>query len=160
LHTTLILPASASLSCIYKGGSPQSQCHPHYDQLLPKEDDLPGLNLERLGASLDGDLQAANTTEIPRAITEARLTFRVIASRHRSLRERANNLSTVANDVAPLWAAFRAIEDSSRRLSLSTLATVIFRFTLMASILSMGGRYGPNESHFWVFFRYSIPFLP
>ena len=74
-----------------------------------------------------------------------------LASRLRPLRERANKLSSVANDIASLRAAFQAIEDSASGLSLSILATVIFPFTLVASMLSMGDHFGPGKSQFWIF---------
>lgn len=117
------------------------------------------LNLERLGASLDFDVQRPDEDagKTPRAIVDAQMDFKVLASRLRPLRERANNLSTVANDIASLRAAFQAIEDSASGLSLSILATVIFPFTLVASMLSMPDHYSPGKSHFWIFFAVSVP---
>ncbi|KAJ9611254.1 hypothetical protein H2200_004437 [Cladophialophora chaetospira] len=112
------------------------------------------LNLERLGTALDGDVQ---TGQLPRAILDAQKDFKAIASRLRPLRERANTLSTVANDIASVRAAFQAIEDSASGLSLSILATVIFPFTLVASMLSMPDPYKPSGSQFWIFFAVSIP---
>ncbi len=112
------------------------------------------LNLERLGTSLDCDYQAEG---LPRVITDAQKDFKVLASRLRPLRERANNLSNVANDIASLRAAFQGIEDSASGLSLSILATVIFPFTLVASMLSMADQFKPGESQFWIFFAVSIP---
>ena len=112
------------------------------------------LNLERLGTAVDGDSQ---TGQSPRAIMDAQKDFKVIALRLRPLRERANNLSTVANDIASMRAAFQAIEDSASGLSLSILATIIFPFTLVASMLSMPDPFKPGGSQFWIFFVVSIP---
>jgi hypothetical protein len=117
------------------------------------------LNLERLGTSLAYDFQAdtsADTTPAT-AILSARKDYKVLAHRLRPLRERANNLSTVANDIASLRAGFQSIEDSASGLSLSILATVIFPFTLVASMLSMPDEYSPGKSRFWIFFAVSVP---
>ncbi len=115
------------------------------------------LNLERLGASLDCDLQIDDAPKLPRALSDAQRDFQVLASRLRPLRERANNLSTVAKDIASLRAAFQAIEDGASGLSLSILATVIFPFTLVASMFSMADNFKPGNSQFWLFFAVSIP---
>lgn len=115
------------------------------------------LNLERLGTSLEYDFQADSATDTPSAIVDARKDYRVLAHRLRPLRERANNLSTVANDIASLRAGFQSIEDSASGLSLSILATIIFPFTLVASMLSMPDEYSPGKSRFWIFFAVSIP---
>jgi hypothetical protein len=112
------------------------------------------MNLERLGTSLDCDLQVDG---LPDAIIDAQKDFKVLASRLRPLRDRANNLSTVASDIASLRAAFQAIEDSASGLSLSILATIIFPFTLVASMLSMPDNFSPGKSKFWVFWAASIP---
>jgi hypothetical protein len=115
------------------------------------------LNLERLGTSLDYDFQADTSADTPPAILDARKDYKVLAHRLRPLRERANNLSTVANDIASLRAGFQGIEDSASGLSLSILATIIFPFTLVASLLSMPDEYAPGKSRFWIFFAVSIP---
>ncbi|KAK5211888.1 hypothetical protein LTR41_002129 [Exophiala xenobiotica] len=115
------------------------------------------LNLERLGTSLDCDLQIDDAQKLPRALSDAQRDFKVLASRLRPLRERANNLSTVAKDIASLRAAFQAIEDGANGLSLSILAMVIFPFTLVASMFSMADNFKPGNSQFWLFFAVSIP---
>ena len=115
------------------------------------------LNLERLGLSIDCDIQNEDASKVPRAISDAQGDFKILASRLRPLRERANNLSTVANDIASLRAAFQSIEDSASGLSLSILATVIFPFTLVASMLSMADNFRPGKSQFWIFWAVSIP---
>ncbi|EXJ94103.1 hypothetical protein A1O1_02496 [Capronia coronata CBS 617.96] len=123
------------------------------------------LNLERLGISLDGgggggDFQsgaAATVVPMAQALSDAQKDFKTLASRLRPLLSRADNLSTVANDIASLRAAFQAIEDSATGLSLSILATVIFPFTLVASMFSMADNFLPGKRSFWVFFAVSIP---
>jgi CorA-like Mg2+ transporter protein len=115
------------------------------------------LNLERLGTSLDCDIQSGNTPVLPRALSDAHKDFKVLAARLKPLRDRADNLSTVANDIASLRAAFQAIEDSATGLSLSILATFIFPFTLVASMFSIADDFLPGSKHFWVFFAVSIP---
>lgn len=121
------------------------------------------LNLDRLGISVDGGpveavpQQGLTSTVLAQALVDAHKDFKTLASRFTPLLNRADNLSTVANDIASLRAAFQAIEDSSTGLSLSILATVIFPFTLVASMLSMADNFLPGKSHFWVFFAVSIP---
>jgi Mg2+ and Co2+ transporter CorA len=115
------------------------------------------LNLERLGTSLDCDLQIDDAPKLPRTLSDAQRDFKVLASRLRPLRERAYNLSTVAKDIALLRAAFQATEDGANGLSLSLLAMVIFPFTLVASMFSMADNFKPGNSQFWLFFAVSIP---
>ncbi|EXJ84695.1 hypothetical protein A1O3_05365 [Capronia epimyces CBS 606.96] len=119
------------------------------------------LNLERLGTSIDGSWDLQSGTAPPRllaqALCDAHKDFKALASRLRPLLTRADKLSTVANDIASLRAAFQAIEDSATGLSLSILATIIFPFTLVASMFSMADGFLPGHDKFWVFFAVSIP---
>jgi Mg2+ and Co2+ transporter CorA len=113
------------------------------------------LNLERLGSFRDS--HEASDINSPRALTDAWTDFLYLAARLKPFCKRADNLSTVANDLASLWAGFKSIEDSEFGLTLSVLATIIFPFTLIAAMLSMGGDFSPGQSKFWIFFASSIP---
>ncbi|EME41552.1 hypothetical protein DOTSEDRAFT_46532 [Dothistroma septosporum NZE10] len=112
------------------------------------------LNMERLGMQL-GD-EAVDIT-LPRALADAQKDFLTIAARLRPFRERVDDLTTIANEIAGLHAAYKSIQDGEQGLRLSLFASIIFPLTLVASIFSMSDRYRPGQAKHWVFWAASIP---
>lgn len=111
------------------------------------------LNMERVGVKIH---QTIDDT-LPPALRDAQEDFLTIASRLGPLRERVDDLTSIANEVASLRAAFKSIQDGEQSLRLSLFAAIIFPLTLVASMLSMADSYLPGREHFWVFWAASIP---
>jgi hypothetical protein len=113
------------------------------------------LNLERLGVQL-GSEGIDNTTSL--ALMGAQKDFLTIHTRMQPLRDRAEALNSVSNDLANLRAAFRGVHDSEFGLRLSLFASIIFPLTLVASIFSMGDDYQPGKPQFWKLWAIGPPF--
>lgn len=111
------------------------------------------LNMERVGVKVHQDINEA----LPDALCDAQEDFLTIASRLGPLRERVDDLTSIANEVASLRAAFKSIQDGEQSLWLSIFAAGIFPLTLVASMLSMSDNYLPGHENFWVFWAASIP---
>lgn len=111
------------------------------------------LNLERVGVKVHQDID----DNLPSALQDAQEDFLTIASRLGPLRERVDALTSIANEVASLRAAFKSIQDGEQSLWLSLFAAIIFPLTLVASMLSMSDNYLPGHENFWVFWAASIP---
>ncbi|KAH7089091.1 hypothetical protein FB567DRAFT_324496 [Paraphoma chrysanthemicola] len=104
------------------------------------------LNLERLGVQL-GSEAVDETASF--ALKGAQKDFLTIHTRMQPLRDRAEALNSVSNDLANLRAAFRGIQDGESGLRLSLFASIVFPLTLVASIFSMGDDYLPGTAQFW-----------
>lgn len=102
------------------------------------------LNMERVGVKVH---QGINE-DLPPALCNAQEDFLTIASRLGPLRERVDDLTSIANEVASLRAAFKSIQDGEQSLRLSLFAAIIFPLTLIASMLSMSDTYLPGREHF------------
>lgn len=113
------------------------------------------LNLERLGVQL-GDEGIDDTASL--ALKGAQKDFLTIHTRMQPLRDRAEALNSVSNDLANLRAAFRGVYDSEFGLRLSLFASIVFPLTLVASIFSMGDDYQPGRSQFWKLWAIGPPF--
>ena len=113
------------------------------------------LNLERLGVQLgsEGINDSASL-----ALKGAQKDFLTIHTRMQPLRDRAEALNSVSNDLANLRAAFRGIHDSEFGLRLSLFASIIFPLTLVAGIFSMGDDYQPGKPQFWKLWAIGPPF--
>lgn len=112
------------------------------------------LNMERLGMQL-GDETVDR--DLPRALADAQKDFLTISARLRPFRDRVDDLTTIANEIASLHAAYKSIQDGEQGLRLSLFASIIFPLTLVASIFSMSDRYRPGQAKHWVFWAASIP---
>lgn len=112
------------------------------------------LNVERLGMQLGAE---SIDKEAPLAVRDAQRDFLTISSRLQPLRQRVDNLSAMANDLASLRAAFKGIQDSDFGLRLSLFAAIIFPLTLVASMMSMGDDFLPGKRKFWIFWVSSLP---
>jgi hypothetical protein len=104
------------------------------------------LNLERLGVQLGSEAVDDNASF---AIKGAQKDFLTIHTRMQPIRDRAEALNSVSNDLANLRAAFRGIQDGESGLRLSLFASVVFPLTLVAGIFSMGDDYLPGTAQFW-----------
>jgi CorA-like Mg2+ transporter protein len=113
------------------------------------------LNLERLGVQLGAE-GIDNST--PLALQGAQRDFLTIHARMHPLRDRAEALTSVSNDLANLRAAFRGVHDGEFSLRLSLFASTIFPLTLVASIFSMSNDYQPGSPHFWKLWAIGPPF--
>lgn len=111
-------------------------------------------NLERLGVQLGNE--GVDETLGP-AIKGAQKDFLTIHTRMAPLRDRAEALNSVANDLANLRAAFRGVHDGEFSLRLSLFASIVFPLTLVASIFSMGDDYLPGEEEFWKLWAIGMP---
>jgi len=114
------------------------------------------LNLERLGIQL-GCEEVDKSLSL--ALRGAQKDFLTINTRLQPLRERVERLTSIANDLANLRAAFKGIHDGEFSLRLGIFASIVFPLTLVASILSMGDDFLPGKSKFWIFWVSSIPFV-
>ena len=103
------------------------------------------LNLERLGVQL-GDEGIDDCASL--ALKDAQKDFLTIHARMQPLRDRAEALNSVSNDLANLRAAFRGVQDSEFGLCLSLFAPVVFPLTLAAGIFSMGDDHRPRKPQF------------
>ncbi|KAI4669112.1 uncharacterized protein J4E79_001155 [Alternaria viburni] len=112
------------------------------------------LNLERLGVQL-GDETV--TKEASLAIKHAQKDFLTIHTRMQPLRDRAEALNSVSNDLANLRAAFRGVSDGEFGLRLSLFASIVFPLTLLAGIFSMGDDFRPGRKQFWQLWAIGIP---
>lgn len=113
------------------------------------------LNLERLGIQL-GSESVDNSLSI--ALQGAQKDFLTIHIRMQPMRDRAEALHSVSNDLANLRAAFRGVHDGEFGLRLSLFASVVFPLTLVATIFSMGDNYLPGEKEFWKLWAIGPPF--
>lgn len=112
------------------------------------------LNLERLGVQIGAE---AINDDFPLALRDAQRDLLTISARLRPFRERADDLSSIANEVAGLRASFKSIQDGELGLRLSLFAAIIFPLTLVASLFSMSDGYRPGQGNFWVFWASSVP---
>ncbi|KAI4618922.1 hypothetical protein J4E83_005873 [Alternaria metachromatica] len=112
------------------------------------------LNLERLGVQLGCESVDANASL---AIRDAQKDFLTIHTRMQPLRDRAEALNSVSNDLANLRAAFRGVSDGEFGLRLSLFASVVFPLTLLAGIFSMGDDFRPGKPKFWHLWAIGIP---
>ena len=104
------------------------------------------LNLERLGVQLGSECV---NEKMSLALRDAQKDFLTIHTRMIPLRDRAEALNSVSNDLANLRAAFRGVRDSEFSLRLSLFASVVFPLTLAAGIFSMGDDFRPGKPQFW-----------
>ncbi|KAI4650657.1 hypothetical protein J4E93_003014 [Alternaria ventricosa] len=112
------------------------------------------LNLERLGVQLGCESVDANASL---AIRDAQKDFLTIHTRMQPLRDRAEALNSVSNDLANLRAAFRGVSDGEFGLRLSLFASIVFPLTLLAGIFSMGDDFRPGRPKFWHLWAIGIP---
>jgi hypothetical protein len=113
------------------------------------------LNLERLGIQLGSE---SVDNSMPLALKGAQQDFLTIHARMQPLRNRAEALTSVSNDLANLRAAFRSVHDTEFGLRLSLFASIIFPLTLLASMFSMSGDYQPGQPKFWKVWAIGLPF--
>ncbi|KAH3945067.1 hypothetical protein HBI24_075320 [Parastagonospora nodorum] len=113
------------------------------------------LNLERLGVQLGCESVDENASL---AIKDAQKDFITIHARMQPLRNRAEALTSVSNDIANLRTAFRGVADGEFSLRLSLFASVVFPLTLLAGIFSMGDDYRPGRPQFWKLWAIGVPF--
>jgi hypothetical protein len=113
------------------------------------------LNLERLGIQLGSE---SVDEDASLALKGAQKDFITIHTRMQPLRDRAEALDSVANDLANLRAAFRGVADGEFSLRLSLFASVVFPLTLLAGIFSMGDDYRPGRPQFWKLWAIGVPF--
>lgn len=113
------------------------------------------LNLERLGIQLGAESVDEN---LSMALRGAQKDFLTIHTRMQPMRDRAEALNSVSNDLANLRAAFRGVHDGEFGLRLSIFASVVFPLTLVATIFSMGDAYLPGEKQFWKLWAIGPPF--
>jgi hypothetical protein len=113
------------------------------------------LNLERLGVQLGSE---GIDDCVSLALKGAQKDFLTIHTRMQPLRDRAEALNSVSNDLANLQAAFRGVNDGEFGLRLSLFASIIFPLTLVASIFSMGDDYRPGKPQFWKLWAIGPPF--
>lgn len=113
------------------------------------------LNLERLGVQLGSETVDENASL---ALKGAQKDFLTLHTRMQPLRDRAEALSSVANDLANLRAAFRGVHDGEFSLRLSLFASIVFPLTLVAGIFSMGDDFRPGKPQFWKLWAIGPPF--
>jgi Mg2+ and Co2+ transporter CorA len=113
------------------------------------------LNLERLGVQLGSESVDGGASL---AIRDAQRDFLTIHTRMQPMRDRAEALNSVSNDLANLRAAFRGVHDGEFGLRLSLFASIVFPLTLVASIFSMGDDYLPGGGAFWKLWAIGPPF--
>jgi hypothetical protein len=113
------------------------------------------LNLERLGVQLGNE---GVDEDASMAIKGAQKDFLAIHTRMQPIRDRAEALNSVSNDLANLRAAFRGVHDGEFGLRLSLFASIVFPLTLVASIFSMGDNYLPGSGEFWKLWAIGPPF--
>jgi Mg2+ and Co2+ transporter CorA len=113
------------------------------------------LNLERLGVQLGSESVDENASL---ALRGAQKDFITIHTRMQPLRDRAEALNSVSNDLSNLRAAFRGVADGEFSLRLSLFASVVFPLTLLAGIFSMGDDYRPGRPQFWKLWAIGVPF--
>jgi Mg2+ and Co2+ transporter CorA len=114
------------------------------------------LNFERLGIQLGSEQTDSN---VPLALRDAQKDLLTIHARLQPLRQRTEELTTIANDLANLRAAFRGVHDGEFGLRLSLFASIVFPLTLIAGIFSMNDKYLPGAKAFWKFWAVSLPFV-
>jgi hypothetical protein len=112
------------------------------------------LNLERLGVQLG--CESVNE-KASLAIQGAQKDFLTIHTRMQPLRDRAEALNSVSNDLANLRAAFRGVSDGEFGLRLSLFASIVFPLTLLAGIFSMGDDFRPGRPQFWKLWAIGLP---
>jgi Mg2+ and Co2+ transporter CorA len=112
------------------------------------------LNLERLGVQLGSECVDGAASL---ALRGAQKDFLTIHTRMQPMRNRAEALNSVSNDLANLRAAFRGVYDGEFGLRLSLFASIFFSLSLLASIFSMGDDYRPGKNHFWMFWAIGPP---
>jgi Mg2+ and Co2+ transporter CorA len=112
------------------------------------------LNLERLGVQLGSEC-VDSTASL--ALRGAQKDFLTIHTRMQPMRNRAEALNSVSNDLANLRAAFRGVYDGEFGLRLSLFASIFFPLSLLASIFSMGDDYRPGKDQFWLFWAIGPP---
>jgi hypothetical protein len=112
------------------------------------------LNLERLGVQLGSESvdEAASL-----ALKGAQKDFLTIHTRMQPLRDRAEALNSVSNDLANLRAAFRGVADGEFSMRLSLFASIVFPLTLVAGIFSMNENYLPRAAQFWKLWAIGVP---
>jgi hypothetical protein len=113
------------------------------------------LNLERLGVQLGNECVDENASL---AIRDAQKDFLTLHTRMQPIRDRAEALNSVSNDLANLRAAFRGVHDGEFGLRLSLFASIVFPLTLVAGIFSMGDSYLPGSEEFWKLWAIGPPF--
>jgi hypothetical protein len=113
------------------------------------------LNLERLGIQLGSESVDEGASL---AIRDAQRDFLTIHTRMQPMRDRAEALNSVSNDLANLRAAFRGVHDGEFGLRLSLFASIVFPLTLVASVFSMGDDYLPGSGAFWKLWAIGPPF--
>jgi Mg2+ and Co2+ transporter CorA len=113
------------------------------------------LNLERLGVQLGCEGVDENASL---AIRDAQKDFLTLHTRMQPMRDRAEALNSVSNDLANLRAAFRGVHDGEFGLRLSLFASIVFPLTLVATIFSMGDSYLPGAAEFWKLWAIGPPF--
>jgi hypothetical protein len=112
------------------------------------------LNLERMGVTIGCE----NISEdLPLALKGAQKDFISIHNRMQPLRERAEALNSVANDLANLRAAFRGVHDGEFSVRLSLFASIVFPLTLVAGIFSMSEDYLPGTPQHWKLWAIGLP---
>lgn len=121
----------------------------HFENVL-------NLNLERLGISLD---HPEDPKSLPTTLRDVQKDFLTIARRLQSYRERIDNLSGIPDQLASIHAAFKGIDDGAFGLRLSIFAAIMFPITLVAAVLSMGGRFFAWKEQILDILRYVNPTL-
>ncbi|CAN9179020.1 unnamed protein product [Alternaria alternata] len=112
------------------------------------------LNLERLGVQLGSESVDRGASL---ALQGAQKDFLTIHTRMQPLRDRAEALNSVSNDLANLRAAFRGVSDGEFSLRLSLFASVVFPLTLLAGIFSMGDDFRPGKPQFYKLWAIGVP---
>jgi Mg2+ and Co2+ transporter CorA len=112
------------------------------------------LNLERVGVTLGCE---EISEDVPLALKGAQKDFITIHNRMQPLRERAEALNSVANDLANLRAAFRGVHDGEFSVRLSLFASIVFPLTLVAGIFSMSEDYLPGTPQHWKLWAIGLP---
>ncbi|CAN9453364.1 unnamed protein product [Alternaria alternata] len=112
------------------------------------------LNLERLGVQLGSESVDRHASL---ALQGAQKDFLTIHTRMQPLRDRAEALNSVSNDLANLRAAFRGVSDGEFSLRLSLFASVVFPLTLLAGIFSMGDDFRPGRPQFYKLWAIGVP---
>ncbi|CAN9178909.1 unnamed protein product [Alternaria sp. RS040] len=112
------------------------------------------LNLERLGVQLGSE---SVDRDASLALQGAQKDFLTIHTRMQPLRDRAEALNSVSNDLANLRAAFRGVSDGEFSLRLSLFASVVFPLTLLAGIFSMGDDFRPGKPQFYKLWAIGVP---
>jgi len=112
------------------------------------------LNLERLGVQLGAEGVDENASL---ALKGAQKDFLTIHTRMQPMRDRAEALNNVSNDLANLRAAFRGVADGEFSMRLSLFASIVFPLTLVAGVFSMNEAYLPKAAQFWKLWAIGIP---